>query len=99
MLIKWVFSERRHLQSTIKFFGLNYQLKLIDILKKLKNLDAIIFAADVKSISNYLAMFFCKKESIPVYIWGHGLFKKNLNNIFLFILYKLLLNFQIKQGV
>ena len=82
--------------STINFFGLNYQLKLIDVLKNVKNLNAITLSADIKSISNYLAMFFCKKESIPVYIWGHGLFKKNLNNFFLFILFKLILNFQSK---
>ena len=82
---------------TIILFKVVYQFKLLSLIKKNhNNLKAITLSANNGSLSNYIAMIFCKKNKIPVYLWGHGLFKKNLNNYLILWINKILLHFQSK---
>ena len=82
---------------TIILFKVVYQFKLLSLIKKNhNNLKAITLSANNGSLSNYIAMIFCKKNKVPVYLWGHGLFKKNLNNYLILWINKILLHFQSK---
>ena len=77
---------KKILVNRIDFFYINFKINFFNILKE-NYLKAVILPSDVKNITWYITIYLCKKNKIPCFIWGHGVFKKNLNNIFIFLFY------------
>lgn len=76
----------------INFKLFNFRLNFIGLINR-KKIKAVILPSDVKNLTWYRTIFYCKKKGVPCFIWGHGLFKKNLDNIFIFIFYFIIFKF------
>lgn len=70
----------------INLFFIYYQTNLLKNIF-LKRYDKVILSCDVKNISNIFILFLCKFLNIKCYIWGHGLFSKNIK--YKYLLYRL----------
>ena len=63
-----------------------YQKNMIKNIQT-KNINFIILASDIKSLTQLKLILCSKIYNYKIFLWGHGLFKKKIN-IFNFILYK-----------
>ena len=83
---------KKILVKKINFIYINFRINFFNILKE-NYLKAVILPSDIKNITWYITIYLCKKNKIPCFIWGHGVYKKNLNNIFIFLFYKTIFKF------
>ena len=77
---------KKIISKKFDFNFINFRKNYLEIIKK-ERPKAVILPSDIKNITWFKVIYYCKKNKIPCYIWGHGLFKKNLDNIFTFIFY------------
>jgi len=80
--------------SMIKPLGNKIGMYQIGIIRQLKNLrpDAVIIFANMRYLSFWTTMIWCKINSIPVYPRGHGVYRKESPGLFWKIIYQVLLS-------